>query len=57
MAALDLRCGAQASLQLWPAGFLFSSCGAQAPEHMGSVVCSTWALVEAYELSSCGKWA
>ena len=44
-----LRCGARASLWLWHAGFLFSSCGAQAPGCVGSVVVvcgvqSTWAL-------------
>ena len=39
-----LCCGTWASLQLWHAGFLFSSCGAWAPEHVGSVVCGTWAL-------------
>ena len=42
---------------------LLSSCGvrvfsplvvARAPEGVGSVVCSMWALVEARELSSCG---
>ena len=38
-----LRCSAQASLLLWRAGFLFSSCGAQAPERVGSVVCGPWA--------------
>ena len=37
--------------------FLFSSCGARVPEHVGSVVCGTWALVEERELSSCGAWA
>ena len=30
------------------------SCGTRAPGCVGSVVCSTWALVEARELSSCG---
>ena len=34
----DLPCGAWASLQLWPEGFLFFSCGMQAPGLMGSVV-------------------
>ena len=42
-------------------GFFFflslSSCGTQAPECMGSVVCGTRALVEARELSSCGVLA
>ena len=33
------------------------SCGARVPEHEGSVVCGTWALVEARELSSCGMQA
>ena len=37
--------------------FLFSSCGAQAPGCMGSIVCGMWALVEVRELNSCGKWA
>ena len=46
---------------------LLSSCGVQVfsslvvalwvPEHVGSVVCGMWALVEARELSSCGTWA
>ena len=44
-------------------GFSLSSCGAQGPECMGSVVSSTWALslrhtgslVEARELNSCGE--
>ena len=35
---------AQASLYLWPVGFLFSSCGRRTPEHVGSVVCGTQAL-------------
>ena len=26
-------------------GFSLSSCGTQAPEHMGSVVCGTWTLL------------
>ena len=39
-----LCCGLLASLQLWHVGFLFSSCGVQAPEHVGSVVCSMQAL-------------
>ena len=39
------------------AGFLFSTCGVRAPEHVGSVVCGTRALVEALELSSCGVQA
>ena len=34
-------------------GFSLSSCGVQSPEHVGSVVCGTWALVVARELSSC----
>ena len=33
---------------------LLSSCGAQALGRVGSVVCSTQALVEVRELSSCG---
>ena len=37
--------------------FLFSSSGAQAPGHVGSVVCGTRALVKARELSSCGAQA
>ena len=49
--------------------FLFSICSVQAPgrvgsvvvtrvpEHVGSVVCGTWALVEACELSSRGARA
>ena len=44
-------------LSLWHVGFLFSSCGTQAPERVGSVVCGMWALVEARGLSSCGTWA
>ena len=36
---------------------LLSSCGAQAPGCVGSVVCSMQALVEAHELSSCGTQA
>ena len=36
---------------------LLSSCSVQVPEHVGSVVCSTRALVEARELSSCGTQA
>ena len=39
------------------AGFLFSSCGAQAPERMGSVVCGMQALVETSNLSSFGTQA
>ena len=35
-------------------GFFLSSCGAQAPGHVGSVVCSMQALAEACKLSSCG---
>ena len=43
------RCSAWASLQLWRAGFLFSSCSARAPGRVDSVVVacglqSTWAL-------------
>ena len=34
-------CSAWASLQFWRVGFLFSSCGVKAPEHVGSVVCGT----------------
>ena len=52
-----LRCGTRASLQLWRADFLFSSCGAQVPEHVGSIVCGMRPLVEAHELSSCGAQA
>ena len=49
-------CGTRASLQLWHAGFFLylwhagsrahglCSCGVQAPECMGSVVCGRWAL-------------
>ena len=51
-----LGCDAQASLQLWQRGFLFSSCDAGSRarglcslQHAGS-------LVEAYEFSSCGTW-
>ena len=33
------------------------SCGAQAPEHVGSVVCSSQALVEACKHCSCGMRA
>ena len=47
--------GAWASLQLWRAGFLSSSCGAQAPGHMGSVV--LWHAVEGSELRICGSLA
>ena len=36
---------------------LLSSCGVQAPGHVGSVVCGTRALVEARELRSCGTRA
>ena len=36
------RCSAQASLELWHAGFLFSSCGPQVAERIGSAVCGTW---------------
>ena len=32
------RCSTRASLQLWRVGFLFSSCGTQAPGCTGSVV-------------------
>ena len=35
-------------------GFFLSSCGAQAPGHVDSVVCGMRALTEACELSSCG---
>ena len=50
---------------LWRVGFslvvacrFFSSLAVEwAPEHVGSVVCGMWALVEARELSSCGTWA
>ena len=38
-------------------GFSLSSCGAQAPEHVGSVVCDIQALVEVQKLSSCGARA
>ena len=43
------RCSAQASIWLWYAGFLFSSCGVQAPGRVASVVVvhgyqSVWAL-------------
>ena len=38
-------------------GFSLSSCGAQAPGRVGSVVCGMWAIVEACELSSCGMRA
>ena len=68
--AWALCCRAWASLWLWHVGFLFSSCGTQAPGCMCSVVCGTqipervgcelcsmWALVEARELSSCGTRA
>ena len=34
-----------------------SSCGAQAPEHMGSVVAACGTLVVERRLSSCGAWA
>ena len=44
-------------LQLWHAGFLFSSCGARAPGRMGSVVVAGGSLVEVPGLSSCGAWA
>ena len=45
-------CGTGASLQFWRLGFCLvvvcgfslSSCGAWAPEHVGSVVCGMWAL-------------
>ena len=37
--------------------FSLSSCGAQAPERVGSVVCGTQALTEERELSSCGARA
>ena len=54
-------CGVQVfSLQLWCAGSRargLSSCGLRVLERVGSVVCGTWALVEAHELSSCGVWA
>ena len=33
------------------------SCGARGPEHMGSLVCGSRALVELCELSSCGMRA
>ena len=46
-------CGRLSSGGMW----VFSSSGARVPEHEGSVVCSTWALVEVRELSSCGTWA
>ena len=48
------HCGMWASLWLWRAGFLFSSCGARVPERVGPVVCGKRSLVEACELSSCG---
>ena len=52
------RCGARASVSLWCAGFFsLSSCGAQASGHVGSIVCGTWALVEAPGVSSCGARA
>ena len=38
-------------------GFSLSSCGAQAPGHVGSVVRGVWALVEARELRNCGTRA
>ena len=46
----------------WHVGFslvvmCISSCGMQAPECMGSVVCSTRALAEAHKLSSYGPRA
>ena len=49
-------------LLLWRVGFSLvvacrfslSSCGTQVPQHVGSVVCSTRALVGAHELRSCG---
>ena len=41
----EVRCGTRASLLLWCAGFLFSSCGMRAPEHVGSVVCGPRALL------------
>ena len=64
-------CGTRASLQLWRAGFFslhqlwhagsrvrgLCSCGARGPEHMGSLVCGSRALVELCELSSCGMRA
>ena len=37
--------------------FSLSSCGTQAPGHVGSVVCGMRALVEVCELSSCGARA
>ena len=63
------HCGMRASLQLWHAGFLslVVACRLQgmwalqlwcaALECMSSVVCSTWALVEARKFSSCGTQA
>ena len=36
-------------------GFSLSSCGTQAPEGLGSVVCSTRALVEVHELSGVAR--
>ena len=54
------RCGASSSLQhtgislVVACRFSLSSCGAQAPEGLGFVVCSRGAsLAEALELSSC----
>ena len=60
LAVLGLICGTwdlslqRAGSSLWCAGFSLvvvfgfslSSCGARAPGHVGSVVCSTWALAE-----------
>ena len=73
LAALGLRCGTWESfivgcglfvaacgllfLLAVVCGFSLSSCDAQAPERVDSVVCSMQALVEAGGLSSCGAWA
>ena len=54
--AWALCCGA-GFLSSVVCGFSLSSCGVQATGRVGSVVCSTWALVEACELSSCGTRA
>ena len=64
MAASGLSCSTR-DLSLWHAGFCLvvacrfslSSCGAQAPRCVSSVVCVTQALAEARALSSCGTWA
>ena len=64
LAASGLSCGTwdlslrRAGFSLVVAcGFSLSSCGAQAPGYVGSVLQHTGSLIEVHKLSSCGAWA